>query len=376
MLAEDTKEQPKKKLLNTTNLQTPGKIEPLEKVAGSDFDPKEMVAGAEFDPQKATVQGQLGGILKKDSPLMDRARTSAQQWANQRGLLNSSMAAQAGEAAQIDAATPIAQQDAQTYSKMFLNKQGFEQQQELNQNQYAQERAVEQYKQQNLAWTQVLKGISDIQMQDINPSDKDQAVQNLWDMYTRGRPFSSSLTNMEIKDGQVMYSGGGEMPAMPGGTVDKTVTFPTGGTDGTSGVPRQDSTGGVPRQQENLIDYKSVDQMNDVEKYVWKQQYGTLQPPQVKDAMAVKNRLDRAYSKYLVDEQEGDKWDWYWGSHGSSYTGTRFNKSAARRGYDEQIKKEFEKLGIKGKNLKLLKSVFGADTRNPLEEWKKRSVYD
>jgi hypothetical protein len=60
-----------------------------------------------------TVEGRLDGIMAKDSPLMQRAATQGTQYANQRGLLNSSMAAGAAQGAMIDRATPIAQQDAQ-----------------------------------------------------------------------------------------------------------------------------------------------------------------------------------------------------------------------------------------------------------------------
>lgn len=65
-----------------------------------------------------TVQGQVDSILAKDSPLMQRARTLATQQMAQRGLVNSSMAAGAGTAAMIDRATPIAQQDANTYNQV------------------------------------------------------------------------------------------------------------------------------------------------------------------------------------------------------------------------------------------------------------------
>lgn len=68
-----------------------------------------------IDAAKETVSGQLDALLKKDSPLMSRARAGAMQTANSRGLVNSSMAAGAGEAAAIDAALPIANADAQAY---------------------------------------------------------------------------------------------------------------------------------------------------------------------------------------------------------------------------------------------------------------------
>ena len=65
-----------------------------------------------------TVAGGLDAMLAQDSPYMQRAKTGAAQTANARGLLNSSMAATAGESAAIDAAAPIAQADASLYANM------------------------------------------------------------------------------------------------------------------------------------------------------------------------------------------------------------------------------------------------------------------
>lgn len=63
-----------------------------------------------------TVQGQLKGILENpNSPLMVQARTAGNSYANKRGLLDSSIGASAAESSMINAATPIAQQDASTY---------------------------------------------------------------------------------------------------------------------------------------------------------------------------------------------------------------------------------------------------------------------
>lgn len=59
-----------------------------------------------------TVQGQLDSMLNSGSPLMKRAETFGKQQANKRGLLNSSMAAGAAQGSMIDAAMPVAQQDA------------------------------------------------------------------------------------------------------------------------------------------------------------------------------------------------------------------------------------------------------------------------
>jgi hypothetical protein len=68
-----------------------------------------------------TVQGQVTDIIDKDSPLMQQAKTRAAQYANARGLINSSMAAGAAQGAVMEAALPIAQQDASTYNNAMTN---------------------------------------------------------------------------------------------------------------------------------------------------------------------------------------------------------------------------------------------------------------
>jgi hypothetical protein len=86
-----------------------------------------QTTAAQYTPQQRevnrsteTASGQVESLLAKDNPLMQRARTLAKQNMNQRGLVNSSMAQGAGVAAMVDRITPIAQQDAQTYSNRAL----------------------------------------------------------------------------------------------------------------------------------------------------------------------------------------------------------------------------------------------------------------
>lgn len=65
--------------------------------------------------QNSTTSGQLNNLLAGDSPYIAQARARAAQQSNARGLINSTMGAQAGEAAAINAAMPIAQSDASAY---------------------------------------------------------------------------------------------------------------------------------------------------------------------------------------------------------------------------------------------------------------------
>lgn len=86
------------------------------------------------DPTK-TVQSQVKAIIDDNSPLMQQAATRANQAANSRGLLNSSIAVGAGQSAVLDAATPIANADANIYANANLADASNKQQMNLaNQN--------------------------------------------------------------------------------------------------------------------------------------------------------------------------------------------------------------------------------------------------
>ena len=70
-----------------------------------------------------TVAGNLNDLLNQDSAYMQSARNSALGQANSRGLINSSIAIGAGQTAAINAALPIAQQDASAASASGLSAQ-------------------------------------------------------------------------------------------------------------------------------------------------------------------------------------------------------------------------------------------------------------
>lgn len=110
-----------------------------------------------FD-ESMTSASRLNDMLQSDSPLMQRARTQGRQTANNRGLLNSSMAAGAAQGAMIDRAQPFATTDSGnlfqnarqnanaqnqlgllqsgTLSDSFLQGQQFRQQGALNEQGY------------------------------------------------------------------------------------------------------------------------------------------------------------------------------------------------------------------------------------------------
>ena len=64
-----------------------------------------------------TVAGNVRNLIAENNPLQQQAATRAKQAMNQNGMLNSTMAVQAGQAAMYDAALPIATADAATYGR-------------------------------------------------------------------------------------------------------------------------------------------------------------------------------------------------------------------------------------------------------------------
>jgi hypothetical protein len=84
--------------------------------------PSTNVAGPQYQntAKEETVENRLTGLLQKDNPYLANARASAERQSASRGLQNSSIAAGAGEAAAIQSALPIAQQDASFYQQKHI----------------------------------------------------------------------------------------------------------------------------------------------------------------------------------------------------------------------------------------------------------------
>jgi hypothetical protein len=70
-----------------------------------------------------TVQGRVEGMLTEGSKYLDSARQNAKEYSAGRGMLNTSIAATAGERAAIESAAPIASADAQIINTQELANQ-------------------------------------------------------------------------------------------------------------------------------------------------------------------------------------------------------------------------------------------------------------
>lgn len=79
----------------------------------------------------ALVDEEAARIMSQDSALMQKAKTDGLRTANSRGLLNSSMAAQASQAAVLDQVVPMASQNAGQNFDTQRSTQDFEEEQSL-----------------------------------------------------------------------------------------------------------------------------------------------------------------------------------------------------------------------------------------------------
>ena len=229
--------------VGTTNLSTGSVSDQLDQILGpsttSTISPSATtVPGAtnwNVTPEQ-TVEGRIGGIINSNSPLMAQAKARSTEAANSRGLINSSMAVQAGEAALYDAALPIAQQDANTFATS------------------AQSNATETNK-MNM---QLIDDQNKIQLANINTSYQGLVAANegaaqLYDTYQKA--INVILTNPDMdaankqaainaqlgmmQAGMAMYSG------IEGLNLNSLLDF--GGTDTATGGAGNDTvTGGAP----------------------------------------------------------------------------------------------------------------------------------
>jgi len=183
-----------------------------------------------------TVQGQIGGIIASNSPLLQQARANSLAQMNSRGLVNSSMALGEGEKAVFSAALPIATQDAATYANAAqLNANAANQLAQFNSGQVNQglgftANAANQAGSENLAASNQALGFTSTaanQAAAQNQAAKNQAMQanagtatqaslanaaafNQAAQFTAGATNQAALTNAAAQNQAAQFSAGSQ----------------------------------------------------------------------------------------------------------------------------------------------------------------------
>ena len=162
------------------------------------------MAIGDIDTNVTTVEDRMTGLLSKSSPYMKVARTGAKKQAASRGLLNSTIAAGAGEDAAIKNALPIASQDAGAYNAMETQ----EYQQKATEDLLGQETG---YKSDLM--TQEAQQVSDLSQQDFTQQRT---------LYDDQYDYNTQLKEMEFTSDEIQAIG--SSTTLLGDTLSNNIT--------------------------------------------------------------------------------------------------------------------------------------------------------
>ncbi len=208
------------------------------------------------------ISTQVNKVIAEDSPLMQQAAAKASQAANSRGLLNSSMAVQAAQAAVMDRALPIAQYDAGANSNVLNSNQANTQQtglfnagqqQDINKfnstgnaqtsqfnSSEANKASIVNASEQNKILQQFLDQGNKLQLADIEASYKvlmqseasamtiyQQSIKNISEILMNPDLTAEAKTAAVSNQNQLLSTGMKIIGKMSGLNLDDLLTFPT-----------------------------------------------------------------------------------------------------------------------------------------------------
>lgn len=149
--------------------------------------------------KNATVAGQLDDLLSKDNPYLKRASVGAEQEMAARGLSNSSMAVGARQAALIDRALPIAQQDASTYDMRDRTNMDA-----VNQSSQFNATSKQQMNLANMDATNQAKQFNAGNQQQVNLANMDANNQSA--QFNASNQQNMTLANMDAKNQNAQFN--------------------------------------------------------------------------------------------------------------------------------------------------------------------------
>lgn len=203
-----------------------------------------------LDPNEL-VSNQVNKIMAADSPLLQQAEGRAKVAANSRGLLNSSMAIQAGQGAVMDRAVPIAQADAAAFTRVADTNTANNQQTNIfnagNQQQANQFNAEKQNNnnivnatEQNKILSQFLDQGSKLQLADIEASYKtilqseasagslyQQSIRNISDILQNPDLTPEAKTAAVANQNALLKTGLNIIGKIGGLNLEELLVFPT-----------------------------------------------------------------------------------------------------------------------------------------------------
>lgn len=284
------------------------------------------------------ARDQLAFMLNQNTPYMQAANNAGLQTAASRGLLNSSLAAEASQKAMVEAAGPIAQQDADFLQNMekAAREQGYTLEQYAAKHGYDLERLNSEYGwksasaqyEADLAYrSNYLQAIANINSQDMNQADKEAAIANLSKIYAESKVVGLVDRVTINPDGTVTAKPGPATPPATGGS-DQQAPSTGASTDGWRA-------------------YQTRAQMPANDRAIYEARYGTTYEP--KDIVWLESAANDIKHK-LREYPTG-------GNYQSKYTGVTYKRADVRNTYDKEMEDRAKAAGIQ-LNPSALQKVF------------------
>lgn len=273
------------------------------------------------------ARDQLAFMLNQNTPYMQAANNAGLQTAASRGLLNSSLAAEASQKAMVEAAGPIAQQDADFLQSMekAAREQGYTLEQYAAKHGYDLERLNSEYGwksasaqyEADLAYrSNYLQAIANINAQDMNQADKEAAIANLSKIYAESKVVGLVDRVTINPDGTVTVKPGPATPPATGGS-DQQAPSTGASTDGWRA-------------------YQTRAQMPANDRAIYEARYGTTYEP--KDIVWLESAANDIKHK-LREYPTG-------GNYQSKYTGVTYKRADVRNTYDKEMEDRAKAAGI------------------------------
>jgi hypothetical protein len=175
-------QQPWNPIEGINSYDTTAAIPALAENTGATFDPTTAAtttAATRTVNDSELMSKQVNNVIAEDSPLMQQAATKGKQAAQGRGLLNTSMAVQAGQAAVMDRAMPIAQYDAGANSNVLNSNQANNQQTKIFNA--GQEQDINKYNSTGKAQTSQFNAGEANKTSIVNASEQNKILQQFLD---------------------------------------------------------------------------------------------------------------------------------------------------------------------------------------------------
>ena len=252
----------------------------------------------------------------------------------------------------VEAAGPIAQQDADFWQSLGKMEQEFQNNLKLDTNKEMFATARAEYQADQQMRSDYLKSISNINAQDINPEDKKQAVEHMAELY-RNSGVRGVMDRVEIGS-------------------DGAVTFKQGDTS----IKVDSSAGGAKAASNDWYDYDKKADMPAAMRMEYENRYGTYyEPAQVRWLMGAgadiayklgnMNYQSVPYSQYQPSPNDpiGS------GRFQSKYTGQVFtgkDAAAARVAFDDEFERRAKERGVT-LNRPELQKLFGWQPIEPAQ---------